>query len=148
MSELRDITRLFLGACLPYPDLPRRVRIRHRAGRLITFGKWPGEDAKGKDAAQLALARLLYLQKCIRRAVRDRRLEEATLLARSAIDVLIVGLYCLHSDTAVSALAAADRGAARRILGYLSLDDLVSEEAIRDAAQALGETGRDPKLAA
>jgi hypothetical protein len=29
---------------LPYPDLPRRVWMRHRAFRLVTIKHWPGDD--------------------------------------------------------------------------------------------------------
>ena len=71
---------------LPYPDLPRRIRMRRRAFRLVTCTPWPGDDATGDDAAQLALLRLLWLQKRVRRAVRMRRGDEAALLARASLE--------------------------------------------------------------
>ncbi len=84
-----------LRAVLPYPDLPRRVRMRHRAFGLVTIERWPDDDdaVTGADAAQLALLRALYLQRLAHRAVRYRHSEEAALLARTAIDNVIVGLY-------------------------------------------------------
>lgn len=86
--------------------------MRHQAFRLITCKRWPGDNAKGSEAAQLALLRLLYLQQLIRRAVRARRTEEAALLARSTVDACIVGLYCLHSGTvsAIMKLRSEGRG--------------------------------------
>jgi hypothetical protein len=134
---------------LPYPDVRRRLRMRRAAFKLITCRRWPGDDATGDDAAQLVLLRLLWLQRHVRRAVRRRRREEAALLARSAVDACIVGLYCLHSETAVADLSAANNSAAGRVLGYLTDGDLeisISKSAIDAAVQTLGEKGGDPNL--
>jgi hypothetical protein len=68
--------------------------MRHRAFRLVTIKRWAGDDAvTGADAAQLALLPALYLQRLARRAVRWRHREEAALLARAAVDNVLVGLY-------------------------------------------------------
>jgi hypothetical protein len=146
MSDLWKLAWPGVRGLLPYPDLPRRIRMRRQAFKLITCKRWPGEDATGDDAAQLALLRLLRLQRLIRRAVRGRRTEEAALLARSAADACIIGLYCLHSGDAVTRLSAANNSAARRAAGYLTMDGLVSQAAIDAAADALGERGNDPNL--
>lgn len=131
---------------LPYPDLAQRIRMRWQAFKLVTCKRWPGDDATGDDAAQLALLRLLRLQRLIRRAVRARRAEEAALLARSAVDDCIIGLYCLHSGDAVTKLSAANINAVRRAAAYLAKDGLVSQAAIDAAAEVLGERGSDPNL--
>jgi hypothetical protein len=127
LSDFRVAAWMVLRAFLPYPDLPRRTWMRHRAFKLITLKVWPGDDAAtGADAAQLALLRALYLQRRVRRSVMWRRREEAALLARSAIDNVIVGLYCLHHGNAVSKLTAAENLAMRRATAYLSRSGLVS----------------------
>ena len=143
---LRQIAQSALNGVLPYPDLPRRIRVRRRAFKFVTCKRWPGDAATGDDAAQLALLRLLWLQRLIRRAVRARRTEEAALLARSTVDTCITGLYCLHSETAVGALTAANNSAARRVLGYFAKADLLSQEAIDAGARAMGDLGPNPNL--
>jgi hypothetical protein len=146
---LRQITKLIwavVRGVLPYPDLQRRIRMRRAGFSLVTCKRWPGDNATGEEAAQLALLRLLWLQRLIRHAVRARRSEEAALLGRSAVDACIVGLYCLHSGTAVADLSAANNSAARRVALYVTDIGLMSEPAIDAAVQTLGEQGRDPNL--
>jgi hypothetical protein len=146
---LLDIGKLaWAGArgLLPYPDIRRRIKMRRTAFKLVTCHRWPGDDATGTDAAQLALLRLLWLQRRVRRAVRSRSTEEAAYLARAMVDACIVGLYCLHSGTAVADLSAANNSAARRVLGYLADGDFISQSAIDAAAGTLGDHGRDPNL--
>lgn len=148
---LLDFARLawtMLRALLPYPDLPRRVWMRHRAFRLVTIRRWPADDAvTSADAAQLALLRALYLQRLARREVRWRHREEAALIARSAIDNLLVGLYCVYNADAVKQLTGGEHLAIRRVTAYLTRDDLLfSKEAVLSAADAVGERGRDLNL--
>jgi hypothetical protein len=141
-----------LRAVLPYPDLPRRVRMRHRAFGLVTIERWPDDDDAviGDHVAQLALLRALYLQRLTRRAVRYRHREEAALLARTAIDNVLVGLYCVHNDDAVRHLTGGEHLALRRITAYLTRGDdgLFSREALLNAADFLGERGHDLNLKA
>src|ERR1039457_3854277 len=106
LSDARKLAWAGVRGLLPYPDLPRRIRMRRAAFKLITCNRWPGDDATGNDAAQVALLRLLWLQRRIRRAVRSRHTEEAAYLARAVVDACIIGLYCLHSGTAVADLSA------------------------------------------
>jgi hypothetical protein len=148
-SEYAQVAWNLLRAVLPYPDLPRRVRMRHRAFGLVTLQRWPGDDAAtGDDAAQLALLRALHLQRLTRRAARYRQREEAALLARTAIDNALVGLYCLHNDDSVRKLTGGEHLALRRITAYLTHDDdgLFSRQALLDGADALGERGSDLNL--
>jgi hypothetical protein len=79
-------------AVLPVPDLMTRIRIRRTAGRLATCDPWPGMAATGLDAAELALLRVLWLQRQTRRAVRSRQPEAAVMLARVTIETTITGL--------------------------------------------------------
>ncbi|HEV3172051.1 MAG TPA: hypothetical protein VGZ32_16990, partial [Actinocrinis sp.] len=53
-----------LRGLLPYPDPARRRRVRRAASRLVVYEPWSADDATmGRDAAQLALLRILWLQK-------------------------------------------------------------------------------------
>jgi hypothetical protein len=133
----------YLRGALPYPDLLQRSRIRRMAGRLITCKRWPGADATGMDAAQLALLRLLYLQQLTRSAVSERRSEDAALLARAAIETAIVGLYCLHSGDAITDLPGASYRPSGQAGSYLFDAGLRSREAVDGAVTALGELGPD-----
>jgi hypothetical protein len=133
----------YLRGALPYPDLLPRIRVRRGAGRLITCKRWPGADATGMDAAQLALLRLLYLQRLTRSAVSERRSEDAALLAHAAIETAIVGLYCLHSGDATAGLPGASYGPSGQVSSYLFDAGLRSREALDGAVTALGELGPD-----
>jgi hypothetical protein len=146
LDSLYQIASVYLRGVLPYPDLRRRIVVRRKAARLVVCDPWPGDDATGADAAQLALLRLLWLQRLIRHAVRSRHSEEAALLSRTAVDACIIGLYCLHSGDAVAALTAANNKAAGRVAAYLTQDGLISKEALTAAAEALGEQRHDPNL--
>lgn len=131
-----------LRGVLPYPDLRRRWRINRRVHKLVTCRQWPGDEATGMDAAQLALLRLLWLQRLTHNAVSMRREEDAVLLARASIETCIVGLYCVHSGDAIAQLSAPSYGTAGPV-PYLTNADLGSRAAIDSAVLALGEVGPD-----
>lgn len=135
-------SRQFLQGLLPYPDLLRRRRVRRRALRLVTCKHWPGENATGMEAAQLALLRLLWLQRLTRSAVGERRTEDAALLARTSLETCIVGLYCAYSGDSIARMSAARHRAAGAV-SYLSDGELRSSTAIDSAVEALGELGPD-----
>jgi hypothetical protein len=137
------VVRTLALSFLPYPDPPRRVRVRRAAAALVTCKKWPGDDATGAETAQLALYRILWLQRRTRRAVRGHRTDEAALLARLSLETCIVGLYCLYSGEAVARLSAANYRAFRKVVAYIADMGLMSEEAIDSAAAALGDCGPD-----
>jgi hypothetical protein len=143
MNGAREVVWRYLRGAMPYPDLLRRGRIRRGAGRLITCKRWPGAGATGMDAAQLALLRLLYLQRLTRSAVSERRSEDAALLARAAIETAIVGLYCLHSGDAITDLPGASYRPSGQVGSYLFDAGLRSAEAVDGAVTALGELGTD-----
>jgi hypothetical protein len=138
--------RQFRNAVLPYPDVLRRLRIRRKAASLVTCRKWPGDDATGAQAAQLAMLRLLTLQRLAHRAATLRQKECAALLARLSLETCLVGMYCLYAEDAVARLSAANYRGAGRSVSYLSDAGLVSREAIESAVAALGPTGRDLDL--
>lgn len=141
MNALLAVCWQFLRGVLPYPDLRRRWRVRRRALKLVTCEDWPGENATGLDAAQLALLRLVWLQRLTRNAVVERRAEDAAMLARAALETCIVGLYCVHSGDPIAHLSAASHRSAGRVVSYLSDADLGSKAAMDGAVQALSELG-------
>jgi len=119
-ARVRPYVGIVVLAVLPVPDLISRCRVRRAAGSLITCDPWPGMAATGPDAAQLAILRLLFLQRQTRRAVRSRQAEAATVLARASIEALITGLYCLHEQNAVSQLQGENIRSLPLMLEYLS----------------------------
>jgi hypothetical protein len=146
MNGAREMVWQYVRGALPYPDLLRRSRMRRGAGRLITCKRWPGADATGTDAAQLALLRLLYLQQLTRSAVIERRSDDAAMLARAAIETVIVGLYCLHSGDAIADLSTTNYRPSEHAGSYLSDAGLRTQEAVSGAVTALGELGPDLKV--
>jgi hypothetical protein len=146
MSTTLATSRQFLQGLLPYPDLLRRRRVRRRAFKLITCKRWPGADATGMEAAQLALLRLLWLQRLARNAVGERRGEDAALVARTALETCIVGLYCVYSGDSIAHMSAASHRADGRVVSYLSDGELGSRAAIDTAVEALGELGPDVNI--
>jgi hypothetical protein len=142
MKPVRAVSWQLLRGVLPYPDLLRRWRVNRGAHKLITCRHWPGDDAAGVEAAQLALLRLLWLQRLTRNAVGMRRAEDAALLARASIETCIVGLYCVQSGDPIAHLSAPSYGAAGPV-PYLTTADLGSRAAIDSAVLALGEVGPD-----
>ena len=142
MKPVVAVSWQLLRAVLPYPDLRRRGRVNRRAHKLITCRSWPGDEATGTDAAQLALLRLLWLQRLTHNSVTMRRDDDAVLLARAAIETCIVGLYCVHSGDAIAHLSAPSYGGSGPV-PYLINADLGSRAAIDSAVLALGEIGPD-----
>ncbi|MFJ8685478.1 hypothetical protein [Micromonospora wenchangensis] len=135
------IARMVLRGVLPYPDLLRRARVRSRARDLATRTPWPQDEttATGLDFAQLALLRLLWLQRETRRAVRIRQREAAALLARTSMETCILGLWCLHNPAAASKVRTSAIKTAPAMLTFLSSTGLIPDTLIRQAVRALGE---------
>ena len=102
--------------------------------------------ATGTDAAQLALLRLLHLQKATRKAVRSRQDEAATMLAMVAIETLITGLYCIHEPSAVSRLQGEAMRQLTPMLQFLVDAGLFSADVLAESIQRLdlGEPARGP----
>jgi hypothetical protein len=61
--RLASLARIIARTMLPCPDLIRRCRVRSAARKVVTCSPWPGLDATGTDAAQLAILRVLWLQR-------------------------------------------------------------------------------------
>jgi hypothetical protein len=128
-DQLAPYAKAVVPALLPVPDLLTRMRVRRTARSLATADPWPGAEAKSSDAARLALLRLLWLQHQVRRAVRNRQREAANMLARASIETLIVRLWCLHNERAVSELDAASIKALRDMLTFLSREEIFPGQA-------------------
>jgi len=109
-SLARDVwTRLIqpvITGVLPSFDLRARHRMRRDAKSLVALKTWPGEQATSAHAAQLAMLRLLYLQREIHRAVRGRHREASIMLARASVETLLTGLWCLRDPDAIERLDA------------------------------------------
>jgi hypothetical protein len=141
IAILSALARAVLRGVLPYPDLPRRIRVRRSARTLATGSPLPRDEEQvtGEDYARLALLRLLFLQRETRRAVRTRQREAAALLARTAIETCILGLWCLLIPGAAVKLRSSEYKSAAAMLTFLSSTDFIPEELIRRALSALGE---------
>ncbi|WP_018588672.1 hypothetical protein [Salinispora arenicola] len=140
------LVRIVLRGVLPYPDLARRVQVRRRARVLATREPWPRDDAAvtGEDYARLAMLRLLALQRDTRRAVQLRQREAAALLARTAMETCVVGLWCLHTPDAVHKLRQAEVRVAPALLTFMWHAEFLPELVIREAVRAFGEPSNLP----
>ncbi len=128
---------------LPCPDLVSRYRMRRAAHRLVTLRNWPDMEAKSDQVAQLALMRLLWLQRQTRRAVRGRHREAAVMLARASVETLFLGLYCLRVPSAVTQLHSGNLKALGDGFAYVEETSIVPAQVIRDCVARLG---RHPQL--
>lgn len=146
--RVRPFVRILLLAVFPVPDLISRHRVRRAAGNLMTCDPWPGMAATGPDAAQIAILRLLFLQRQTRRAVRSRQAEAATMLARASIEALITGLYCLHEPEAVSQLQGEHIRSLPLLLEYLSDAGVIPASVLAECISRLdlGTPARGPSV--
>lgn len=142
--------RAIAAAILPVPDLVSRFRVRRTARGLITLkGKhWPEMDATGTDAMQLAMCRLLFLQRQTRRAVSSRQAEAATFMARAAIETLLTGLYCRYDSEAVSRLQAGLVKQLLPLMQFLVDAGVVPAEVLADCIKRLdlGTPRQGPRI--
>jgi hypothetical protein len=127
-----------LVSVLPCPDLISRYRMREAAYRLVTLRTWPGMAADSDKAAQLAMLRLLWLQRQTHRVVRGRHKEASAMMARATVEVLLLGLYCLRVPGAIAKLHADNLKALADGLAYLEEADIAPEQVIRDCVARLG----------
>jgi hypothetical protein len=95
--------------------------------------------ASSAEAAQLAMLRLLWLQRETHRAVRGRHREAAIMLARSAVEVLLLGLYCLRVPEAIARLHAGNLKALGDGLAYVEEAGLAPADVIRESVARLGK---------
>jgi hypothetical protein len=93
--------------------------MRRTARALVTCSPWPEEAASHSDIAQLALLRLLHLQREARRSARAGSVEGTMLLARAAIEACISGLYWLDQPDAGVRLTNASAKSMKQLLGIM-----------------------------
>ena len=135
-----------LRSALPYPDPLRRRRIQKAARELITCMPWPGHDATSLDIIQLALLRMLWLQRETRRAARHRQTDAACLLARASAETCLAGLYWLHSDDEVARMRGDNAKSFHRLLSQIADGDPIPPGLIDDIAAEIGPPMELPKL--
>ena len=140
--RIRPYVMAIAWSVLPCPDLVGRWRMRRAARGLVTLRIWPGKQATSADAAQLAMLRLLHLQRETRRAVRGRHREASVMLARACVETLFVGLYCLRDADAIGQLDAGALKGMADAFSYLEDAQIAPSEVIRACIRRLGEPGR------
>lgn len=141
-STLRQLAWFTMRGVLPYPDLPRRRRVRRAAKALITCRSWPEDDkTTGLHVAQLAMLRTLWLQRETRRLTRGRHREAAVLMSRSALETCILGVYCLYAEDPVSHLRE-DSLRTGLAAAMALFDGMIPPDVLKDAVSKLGTTGR------
>jgi hypothetical protein len=127
---------------LPAADVLRRRRIRAGARKLVVLDRWPEDaDTTGADAAQLALLRVLWLQRETRKAARARLNEATATSARLALEAALQGIYYLHHPDSVSSLKAANAKAAEALLKYMVEDGVVPQDLVDLALTSLNAPG-------
>jgi hypothetical protein len=146
MAAVASLARLLLRSVLPYPDPLRRHRLRQAARGLATCTRWPGDDATPEDIAQLALLRLLWLQRQARKAGRWRQAEATALLARACIETCLAGLYCLYGDDQVEKMGGNNAKSFRRLMSYIADGDPISPTLVKEVAATFGTATDLPKL--
>lgn len=134
--------KLIVIGLLPYPDVRRRWAIRRRARALICAEPWPGNDATPLELTQLALARSLWLQEEVHRAVRMRQREAAALLARVAVENTLVGLWCLYAKEPMDRLRGQNARAFGSLLKPLVGNDPQRQELVNLLQRVIGGSGR------
>ena len=142
--NVEGITALFnlLRGVLPSADVLRRRRVRAGARKLVVLGRWPDDaNTSGADVAQLALLRVLQLQRETRKAARARLDEATATSARLALEAALQGIYYLHQPNGVSSLKAANAKAAGAVFKYLVEDGVVPQELVDIAVASLGAPG-------
>lgn len=119
-----------------YDPLSRR-RVRQAARGLVTLTRWPGKEATSKEAAQLALLRSLELQRLTRNSSRLRQHEAAALLARSAVETTIIGIWCICDDNAIKALSKDNAYSLERLMLPLLSSMFLPPDAVKTAVAKL-----------
>lgn len=134
--------RVAIAGFLPCPDLPARPRMRREAVSLIGLQTWSGMNASSEDVAQLAMLRLLDLQKQVHRLVLLRQREASVMMARSGVETLLLGLYRMRVPGAAARLHAGNVKALGDTLAYLEEVGIAPASVIRECARALGQPAK------
>jgi hypothetical protein len=141
LKRIWPTVRVAIAGFLPCPDLPARWQMRRQAASLIGLQAWPGMNASSEDVAQLAMLRLLNLQKQVHRLVLLRQREASVMMARSGVETLLLGLYCMRVPDAVARLHAGNVKALGDTLAYLEEVGIAPASVIRECARAPGAAG-------
>jgi hypothetical protein len=142
LKRIWPTVRVAIAGFLPCPDLPARWQMRRAARSLIGLQAWPGMNASSEDVAQLAMLRLLDLQKQVHRLVLLRQREASVMMARSGVETLLLGLYGMRVPDAVARLHAGNVKALGDTLAYLEEAGIAPASVIRECARALGEPAK------
>jgi hypothetical protein len=118
--------------------------MRRAARALVTCSPWPGEHASSAQIVELALLRLLRLQREAHRSAAVGAFEALLLLSRAAVETCIAGLYWLDSDDAGAQLTEANARSLKRVLQFLVQTLGVPEETLEDAVRLIGEPQKAP----
>jgi len=116
--------------------------MRKEAIDLVTLQTWQGMEASSAHAAQLALLRVLWLQRQTHRAVRGRHRDASAMLARASVEALLLGLYCLRVPDAITKLHADNLKSLIDGLAYLEETDIAPAQVIRDCVARIGQPSR------
>jgi len=141
-----SLAKHVLRAVLPHFDPRHRRDVRAAARRLVTCAPWPGDGATSLDVAQLALLRLLWLQRETHRAARARQSEATVLMARAAVELCIAGLYWLQEGADVAVMRRNNADSLRRLLHFLGDDDPMIRTLITAVATEIGPPEQLPDL--
>lgn len=136
---------ILLTGALPYPDSRRRRAARRAAGKLVDCGPWPGDDATPIEIAQLALLRLLHLQREVHRCTRQQR-EAVALLARAAVETAITGLYWIYGEQDIQSARSENARSFRRLMAPLADGEPIGQEMIEEVAATIGAGKGLPSL--
>jgi hypothetical protein len=135
-----------LQKLLPYRDPRRRRMARKAANQLVDCVPSAEIDPMPIEIAQLALLRLLWLQR-LAHSPFPKAAEVHALIARASVETLITGLYWLHSEDGEGERARADTARAfRRLMLPFSDEDVLTEVLIDGVAEALGPNVRPLSL--
>lgn len=115
-KQLGEVLWPFARPYVPSYDPRRRKEVREAARRLVTLDRWPGLDATSKEVAQLAVLRLLDLQRLTRASARLRQHEAAAMLSRASVETTIVGIWCMCDENAVKAMQSDNAASVKRML--------------------------------
>ncbi|HEX6526568.1 MAG TPA: hypothetical protein VF070_42110 [Streptosporangiaceae bacterium] len=132
MKKIWPFVRVAITGFLPCPDLPARRRMGRDALGLADLRSWPGMNATSEDVARLAMLRLLDLQKKVHRLVFLRQREASVMMARSGVETLLLGLYCMRVPGAVARLHSGNVKALGDTLAYLEEAGIAPASVIRE----------------
>jgi len=135
---IKVLLQVVAKSLLPYPDPIHRRRLRREARALVSWTKWPGDDATTLEVAELALVRLLWLQREAHKAARSKQKEATALLARSAIDTCVTGTWCIYGADTVERLRDQNARALDRMMKYL-VGSIITRDFLDRAVAIIGE---------